>query len=71
MYVLFGINLCDKMEAKNMPNETGMKRIVVETPLDLHQKFKIKVCTEGKTIKETILRIMEVYVGDNSQKGKK
>lgn len=54
-----------------MDEETGIKRIVVETPRDLHQKFKIKVCTEGKTIKETILRIIEIYVGDNSQKAKK
>lgn len=54
-----------------MDKESGIKRIVVETPCDLHQKFKIKVITEGKTIKETILEIIKIYVGNEDGKGKK
>jgi len=54
-----------------MDPETGIIRIVVEVPRDLHCKFKAQVYTDGKTIKGTILEILEGYVGDNNSKEKK
>lgn len=54
-----------------MDPETGIIRIVVEVPRDLHRKFKAQVYTDEKTIKGTILEIIEMYVEDNNSKENK
>jgi len=45
-----------------------MKKIIVETPDDLHQKFKAIIYEEGKTIKEVIHSFIEKYVKKNRKK---
>lgn len=47
--------------------ENRMKKIIVETPDDLHQKFKAIIYEEGKTIKEIILSFLEEYVKDTEK----
>lgn len=55
-----------------MDPETGtIKKIIVEAPSELHRKFKAQAYSEGRTIKEIILELLEIYVGDDNSKGKK
>lgn len=42
--------------------ENRMKKIIVETPDDLHREFKAKLAQEGRTIKEFILTIITLYL---------
>lgn len=49
-----------------------MKSLFVWFPDELHEKFRIKLIKEGKTIKEVILSFASLYVGeeDNAKKQK-
>lgn len=45
------------------------KRIIVEVPIELHQKFKSLSYDEGKTIREIVLKFIKAFV-ENREKSK-
>jgi len=51
--------------------ENRMKKIIVEIPDDLHQKFKSVAYKKGKTIKKIILPFIELFVKDAEKNEKK
>jgi len=50
--------------------ETGMKRIIVEAPGELHRKFKLATYSQGTNIRKVILTFVERYVEKVESQGK-
>jgi len=42
--------------------ETGMKRIIVEAPSELHRKFKLATYSQGTNMRKVILNFVDRYV---------
>ena len=58
----------------NIEGPEPTKKLIVEVPVRLHRRFKMKVYGEDKTIKEVITEILELYTENeknNESKGKK
>lgn len=49
--------------------ETGMKRIIVEAPGELHLKFKLATLREGTNMRKVLLTFVERYVKRVESKG--
>jgi len=50
------------------------KKLIVEVPRDLHQKFKMMAYGEGRTIKDIIIEVLKIYTENeknDKSKGKK
>lgn len=51
----------------------GIKRIIVEVPVEFHSRFKMLAYGEGRTIRQVVIGLLETYIEmaeKNHAKGK-
>jgi hypothetical protein len=51
--------------------EHGTQRLVVDIPSDLHREMKLRVVSEGRTIKAYVIEILREDMGRWAAQGKK
>jgi predicted HicB family RNase H-like nuclease len=53
------------------PEETKVKRMNLNVPIDLHNAFKVSTAAHGKNMTDVLIEFIQQYVHENYPKGLK
>jgi ParG len=53
------------------PEETEVKRLNLNVPIELHNAFKVSTAVEGKNMTDVLIQFIEEYVRERYPKGLK
>jgi predicted HicB family RNase H-like nuclease len=53
------------------PEETEVKRLNLNVPIDLHNAFKVSTAAQGKNMTDILIEFIHQYVHENYPKGLK